>query len=256
VAEPTKEALLIRDLRGYYGPVEVLHQLSLDVAEGEIVALIGPNGAGKTSLLRAVSGELRIRGEVTYRGASLRRRKPHSIARLGVGHIPEGRGTFIDLSVEDNLKLACRAANRFSREATSGKPTPAEAFDLFPELGHFRARPAGALSGGQQQMLAICRALLARPSLLLIDEPCVGLAPKTSAEVFQRLKDLIGERRVSVLLAEQNVARAAEIANRAYVVSSGNIVMQRLGDQLADNDLVRAAYFGERQDRTPEGPVS
>lgn len=236
----SEPALVVDELHAFYGHVEALHGVSLRVAEGEIVALVGPNGAGKTSLLRAVSGELRTRGSITFRRQELTRRRPFAIARLGVGHLPEGRGTFIELTVEENLRLACGATGRSRKERVS----PDEAYELFPALGDLQRAAAGSLSGGQQQMLAVCRAVLARPELLMIDEPCVGLAPVTSAEVFGKLRELITGTNMSVLLAEQNVARALGVASRAYVLSSGRITASGAAADLQGSDEVRAAYLG------------
>lgn len=239
MSEPVIE---VADLRASYGTVEALHGVSLTVGEAEVVALVGPNGAGKTTLLRAICGDVRVRGSITYRGRSIAGWRPHRIARLGVGHVPEGRGTFTDLSVAENLRLACLAARR--RTSTGTRPSLDEAYAMFPILKEFRSRPAGALSGGQQQMLAICRALLARPDLLLVDEPSAGLAPKTSAEVFDELRRLLAESRISVILAEQNLARAFEIANRGYVLSSGHVALTGSVAELRERDEVLHVYLG------------
>ncbi|SFK73577.1 ABC transporter ATP-binding protein [Geodermatophilus ruber] len=238
MSEPVLE---VADLRASYGTVEALHGISLTVGEAEVVALVGPNGAGKTTLLRAICGDVRVRGSVVYRGMETAGKKPYAIARLGVGHVPEGRGTFTDLTVAENLQLACLGAGDRAR---GNRPTPDEAYEMFPILREFRQRPAGALSGGQQQMLAICRALLARPDLLLIDEPSAGLAPLVTKEVFDELERLLAERRISVVLSEQNLTRAFAIAHRGYVLSSGRVVLSGSVSELQQRDELLHAYLG------------
>ncbi|MDL4812675.1 ABC transporter ATP-binding protein [Actinomadura opuntiae] len=238
-AAPSEAALSVDGLYVTYGRVEALHGVSLTVGPAEVVALLGANGAGKTSLLRAVSGAVRARGTVQVYGRKVTGMPGHRIAALGVGHVPEGRGTFVDLTVEENLRLGVMARRRSAVGLTLE-----QALELYPELAGFRARKAGALSGGQQQMLALARALLAAPRLLLIDEPSTGLAPLAVAEVYRTIASLCARHSLAVLLAEQNVTRALEVADRAYVLGSGMVAAEGAASDLAGDPAVQAAYLG------------
>jgi len=231
--------LEVESLRVLYGRVEAVRGVSLYVDAGEVVALLGSNGAGKTSLLRGISGTVKARGMVRYDGQPIGRLPAHRIAARGIGHVPEGRGTFVDLTVEDNLRLGLLSAGR--RDRHSDVTT---VYQQFPMLADFRSRPAGSLSGGQQQMLALARALLGSPRLLLIDEPSLGLAPRVTSDLFATLEGLVQDHGVSVLLAEQNVRRALGVASRAYVLGSGSVVVEGTADSLREDPAVLAAYLG------------
>jgi branched-chain amino acid transport system ATP-binding protein len=222
--------LEVRDLRVSYGAAVVLHGLSFDVAHGEVVALIGANGAGKTTTLSALSGLVPATGTIRFEGNELRGRPPHEIVRAGIVQVPEGRLVLAGMSVEENLRLA-------SRDGVD------EAYARFPILRERRTLPAGNLSGGEQQMLAIARALLARPRLLLLDEPSLGLAPKVVSEVFGVLADL-KRRGTTMLLVEQNAAKALRLADRGYVLELGRIALAGRAPDLLRDERVAQAYLG------------
>ncbi|RKF39084.1 ABC transporter ATP-binding protein [Paraburkholderia fungorum] len=233
--------LTIRDLHVSYGNVEVLHGLSLDVGEGEIVALLGSNGAGKTTTLRAISGLIRSRaGQIVMAGQPLTELRAHQIVALGLGHVPEGRRMFGALSVEENLRLGgylIRTDGALLGERMAG------VYRTFPRLGERRGQLAGTLSGGEQQMLAIARALMLRPRVVLLDEPSMGLAPKLVRVIFGMIADICNEG-TSILLVEQNARQALRIAHRAYVLESGRIALAGPARDLAQDSRVRAAYLG------------
>jgi branched-chain amino acid transport system ATP-binding protein len=232
--------LSVSNLRVAYGGIEAVKGVSLEVLEGEIVTLIGANGAGKSTLLRAISGLLRpAGGEIRFRDESIGGRPAHAIVKRGLGHVPEGRRVFVNLSVRENLELG--AYLRRDRRATAA--TLEEMFGLFPRLRERQKQAAGTLSGGEQQMLAMARGLMGAPKLLLLDEPSMGLSPLLVREVF----DLIGTinaRGVTVLLVEQNAHMALSIAHRGYVLETGRIVLDGSADTLANNPEVQAAYLG------------
>ncbi|GAB6876250.1 ABC transporter ATP-binding protein [Thermaerobacter litoralis] len=234
--------LEVRDLHVYYGPIHALKGVSLSVAEGEIVTLIGANGAGKTTLLRAISGLTPPRrGTIAFEGRSLLRRLPEDIVRLGVSHVPEGRRIFANLTVQENLELGAflrrdRAELARDRERV---------FTLFPRLKERLHQVAGTLSGGEQQMLAIGRALMARPRLLLLDEPSLGLAPLLVRTIFDVIKEINGQG-TTILLVEQNAHMALSIAHRAYVLETGRIVLEGPAEALRQSEQIRAAYLGGR----------
>jgi branched-chain amino acid transport system ATP-binding protein len=231
--------LALEDVVSRYGRIEVLHGVSLRVAAGEIVTLIGSNGAGKTTLLRAVSGVQPIlRGRIVFDGKPIHRLAPHVRVRLGIAHVPEGRQVFGPLSVDDNLRLGA-----WIRGGTDTRRDADAIYAAFPALAEKRAAPAGSLSGGQQQMLAIGRALMAQPRLLLLDEPSMGLAPLLVQQILGAIVEL---RRtgVTVLLVEQNVTAALAVADRAYVIETGRIVLSGPGADLARDARVREAYLG------------
>jgi branched-chain amino acid transport system ATP-binding protein len=229
----------VRDLRAGYGALPVLHGLDLHVDAGEVVVLLGANGAGKTTTLRALSGLIAATGTVRFGAEDVVGREPGHLLRRGLAHVPQGRGTLADLSVEDNLRAG--AITRRDREV---RKDIASWYDVFPALGQRRRAPAGMLSGGEQQMLALARAMLARPRLLLLDEPSLGLAPIVVRDVLDRLRDLVADRGTALLLVEQNVPLALELASRAYVLEGGHIVAEGSTDQLADGSAVRRAYLG------------
>jgi len=247
----SERLLSVEDLSAFYGRVQVLRGVSLHVAPRECVAVLGPNGAGKTSLLRAITGAIKIEGEVVFEGRSISHAPTHRIARLGIGHVPEGRGTFVDLTVEENLRLGLMGRTR-AKEATDEDLE--WVYATFPILKRFRTRPGGALSGGQQQILALMRALLARPTLLLIDEPSLGLAPLVTAELFDLFASVRETWDLAVLLAEQNVRRAFGVADRAYVLSSGSVASEGTVDELTSGSDLLAAYLGDTETLTSTHP--
>ena len=233
--------LRVEGLRAGYGPIDVLHGVSLTVEPGEVVALIGANGAGKTTTLMAVSGVVPPRaGIVEFDGRNLSQLPAHQIVRLGLAHAPEGRRIFPRLTVLENLQMGA-----FTRTDPQGVAEDIErAFELFPILRERKAQPGGLLSGGQQQMLAIARALMARPKLLLLDEPSLGLAPQVVVQIFEVIRDL-NRRGVSVLLVEQNARMALKVANRGYVLEAGRVTFADRADALLNDSRIRAAYLGE-----------
>jgi branched-chain amino acid transport system ATP-binding protein len=231
--------LEVSGLTGGYGPVRVLHGIDLTVDDGEAVVVLGANGAGKTTTLRALSGMLHARGEVRLDGHSVLGRRPAAIARAGVAHVPQGRGTFAELTVEENLRLG--AYHRRDREVRDDLE---RWYELFPRLRERRGQTAGSMSGGEQQMLAVARALMSRPKLLLLDEPSLGLAPIVTQELFARLERLNRELGVAMLIVEQNAMLALGIAARGYVLETGRIVVTGSAADLARDDDVRRAYLG------------
>lgn len=231
--------LEISGLVAGYGAITAVKGIDLTVNEGEIVTLIGSNGAGKSTTLRAISGIIRARsGQVTFKNSRIERLEPHKIVSLGLSHVPEGRGIFHRMSVLDNLLLGAYQ-RRDNLDADVER-----AYTLFPRLKERLSQPGGTLSGGEQQMLAMGRALMARPKLLLLDEPSMGLSPLLVETIFKTIGE-IRDQGATVLLVEQNAAMALEIADRAYVIESGTISLQGTGAELAVNDRVRRAYLGE-----------
>jgi len=228
--------LELRDLEARYGPVKALHGISLDVGEGEVVAVLGANGAGKTTTLRAVSGTVRRSGEVRFAGKKLR--TPEGAARAGIAHVPEGRGTFAELTVWENLRLGAYTRRRSSKEDAK------RVYEFFPLLEERRDQQAGTLSGGEQQMLALGRALMARPRLFLLDEPSLGLAPLVVKEIFKALGELNRKDGMAVLVVEQNANIALESAARAYVLEVGRVVVAGSSTELRANESVRRSYLG------------
>ncbi len=222
-----------------YGPVQAVRGIDLHVGEREVVAVIGPNGAGKSSTLRAISGLAPFRGSIQFDGMDCRRLSVQGGARRGLIHVPEGRRVFTTLSVHENLLVGATAR----RGRTDGYGVD-EVYDLFPALAPIRRRVGGALSGGEQQMVAIGRALVAGPRLLLLDEPSLGLAPLVVREIFRIVRTINQEQRVSVLLVEQNAAMALRLADRAYLMETGRVVMSGSAAELREHDTVRRAYLG------------
>ncbi len=230
--------LAVEGLRSSYGRIQVLHEISFSVATGEIVTLIGSNGAGKTTLMRAISGVQPINGgSIAFEGTAITREAPHARVRRGIAQVPEGRQIFGPLAVEDNLRLGAWTRGRDVADDL------ARVYDAFPVLAEKRALPAGALSGGQQQMLAIGRALMAKPKLLLLDEPSMGLAPILVEQIFRTIAEL-KRSGLTVLLVEQNAHAALGIADRAYVLETGRIVLTGPAHQLREDERVRSAYLG------------
>jgi branched-chain amino acid transport system ATP-binding protein len=241
--------LSIKGLRAGYGKIEVLHDVSIDVAQGQIVTLIGANGAGKTTLLKTVSGLIRpAAGTIAFEGESLVRRPAHKIVQLGMSHVPEGRAILKRMTVLDNLRMG--AYVRRDKEIDADIDA---VFARFPALAERRAQLAATLSGGEQQMLAIGRALVARPRLLLLDEPSLGLAPKFVTRILQTLIDLKREGK-TILLVEQNARKALQIADHGYVMERGRIVLSGTGTSLLNNPDVQRTYLGQHTTRrTPPG---
>ena len=232
--------LAVRDLEARYGDTRVLRGVSFEVAEGGITTILGANGAGKTTTLRAVCGMVRTAGEITLAGRRIEGRATEDVVRLGVAHVPEGRGTFVQLTVEENLRLGAYA--RRDRRAFAGDLD--RVCDYFPVLAERRHQVAGTLSGGEQQMLAVARALMLRPRLLLLDEPSLGLAPLVVREIFRIIRTINREEQVSVLLVEQNATLALGLADHAYLMETGTVVMSGPSDELRQNDAIRRAYLG------------
>jgi len=234
--------LQVRDLHARYGPTRVLHGLNLQVMPGQVTALLGANGAGKTTTLRALC-QLMVQtsGQIVFDGNEIGRCSTEQIARLGVGHVPDGRGTFLALSTLENLRLGA-----YSRASRNGSAEDLERIlDYFPRLRERAHQQAGTLSGGEQQMLAIGRALMGRPRLLLLDEPSFGLAPLVVQDIFAIMRRINQEQQVSILLVEQNASLALDIAHTAYVLETGRIILNGSSQQLRDNDAVRKAYLGD-----------
>ncbi|PTQ53200.1 MAG: Branched-chain amino acid transport ATP-binding protein LivF [Brockia lithotrophica] len=232
--------LKIENVHVYYGRIHALKGISLAVEAGEIVTLIGANGAGKTTLLRAISGLVPVReGSITFEGRPLTRLKAEEIVRLGISHVPEGRRIFANMTVRENLALGAY----LRRDPKEVAESLERVFALFPRLKERLQQKAGTLSGGEQQMLAIARALMARPRLLLLDEPSLGLAPLLVRQIFATLKE-INEQGTTLLLVEQNAHMALSVAHRGYVLETGRIVLADTADRLRASEEVRAAYLG------------
>jgi branched-chain amino acid transport system ATP-binding protein len=229
--------LELRNVEARYGPVKALHGVSLTVGGGELVAVLGANGAGKTTTLRAISGTVRRTGDLVFGGKALPRR-PEGTARAGIAHVPEGRGTFSDLTVWENLRLGA-----YTRRGGI-KDDARRVFGFFPRLEERRDQQAGTLSGGEQQMLALGRAMMARPKLLLLDEPSLGLAPIVVSEIFEALERMKGQDGLSVLVVEQNANLVLAHAARAYVLEVGTVVVEGTSDELRANESVRKSYLG------------
>nr|CRH04344.1 Leucine/isoleucine/valine transporter subunit; ATP-binding component of ABC superfamily [Candidatus Magnetococcus massalia] len=241
-AEQVQPLLEAKNLCGHYGRVAAIHDINLQVMPGELVAMVGANGAGKTTLLRALSGvHPQTTGQVTFDGQNITKWAGHKRAAAGMGHIPEGRQMFTALSVEENLILGGYHRRKESAEA---QETLDWIYALFPILAEKRRDAAGSLSGGQQQMVAMGRALMGKPRLLLLDEPSMGLAPLLVAEILRVVVKLNQENRVTCLLVEQNARAALTIAHRAYVLETGRIAMEGAAEELLHDDAVRKAYLG------------
>ena len=240
--------LKVRNLQAYYGMIHALKAVSIHVGEKEIVALIGANGAGKTTLLSAISGLHRqVEGEIILDGKVITRMQPHRIVREGIAHVPEGRRIFKPFSVDDNLLMGSYHRLSF-RKSAAIQAEIEEIFHLFPQLAERRKQVAGTLSGGEQQMLAIGRALLSRPKVLLLDEPSMGLAPKVVREILDHVSRLRRERGMTILLVEQNAKAALRVADRGYVMETGKVVLEASSEELLTNGDVQRAYLGK--DRT------
>jgi len=230
----------VRNLHAFYGKTAALHGITFQVDEGSVTALLGANGAGKTTTLRAISGMIKRSGEILLREGSLMKSQTEDIARLGVAHVPEGRGTFAKQTVENNLRLGA-----ISRQDKAGVAGDMEmVYGLFPILKKRRTQQAGLLSGGEQQMLAVGRALMLRPKLLLLDEPSFGLAPLVVREMFGIFRRLNKEQGVSILLVEQNASIALDLADHAYLIETGRIVLAGTSADMRNNEQLRNSYLG------------
>jgi branched-chain amino acid transport system ATP-binding protein len=227
----------LRDVEARYGEIRALHGVSLSIDEGDFVAILGANGAGKTTTLRAISGTVKTSGEVRLDGQKVFRRTPESMARQGVAHVPEGRGTFSTLSVLDNLRLGAWVQRGFSDRDL------AHVFEFFPRLYERRDQQAGTLSGGEQQMLALARAMMAKPRLLLLDEPSLGLAPLVVREIFKTLRRM-NESGTTIVVVEQNATIALTTARTAHVLETGRVVLSGLAKDLQRDESVRRSYLG------------
>jgi branched-chain amino acid transport system ATP-binding protein len=232
--------LELHDVSAGYGAGDVLHQVSLDVRSGEIVVMLGANGAGKTTLMRAISGVISRRGTILLDGVDVSRARADEIVRRGLVQVPQGRGTFVDLTVEENLR-----AGALSRRDAEGVNSDIDRwYETYPRLAERRRQKAGLLSGGEQQMLAVSRAMMSRPRLLLCDEPSLGLSPKLTGELFASLEAINKEWNMGMLIVEQNAAIALSIATRGYLLEVGSITRSGDAETLSDSDAVRAAYLG------------
>ena len=232
--------LEVANLHAAYGPTRVLHGISFGLEEGSITALLGANGAGKTTTLRALCGMVKTEGEVRYAGSRIDGKATEDIVRLGIAHVPDGRGTFVNLSTEENLRLGAYARKDRSSLADDFE----RVYGYFPRLKERRHQQAGTLSGGEQQMLAVSRALMLRPKLLLLDEPSFGLAPIIVREIFEIMRGINKTEKVSILLVEQNAAMALDLADRAYLIETGNVVLSGTSEEVKQNEAVRRSYLG------------
>ena len=221
-----------------YGPIRALHGVSLKVDEGEVVAVLGANGAGKTTTLRSISGMTRTSGEITFDGRRIARKPTESVARLGIAHVPEGRGLFPELTVWENLRMGAVGGRGDFGDAAE------RVVGYFPWIERRRDQAAATLSGGEQQMLALARALVGRPRLLMLDEPSLGLAPTVVRELFATVRRLNEDDGLTVLVVEQNARIALEVASRAYVLEVGKVAVDGASDELARHERVRKSYLG------------
>ena len=232
--------LEVSKLHAAYGPTRVLHGISFAMQDGTITTLLGANGAGKTTTLRALCGMVKTQGEVRFEGGRIDAKATEDIVRLGIAHVPDGRGTFVNLTTEENLRLG--AYVRKDRENVEADLE--RVFSYFPRLKERRAQQAGTLSGGEQQMLAVSRGLMLRPKLMLLDEPSFGLAPLIVHELFEILRTVNAKEKVSMLVVEQNAAMALDLADHAYLIETGRVVLSGTADEIRRNDAVRRSYLG------------
>jgi branched-chain amino acid transport system ATP-binding protein len=232
--------LEVDKLEAYYGRTQALHGVSFAMEEGGITTVLGANGAGKTTTLRAISSMVRTRGAIRFAGAPIQGKSTEDIVGLGIAHVPEGRGTFVDLTVEENLRIGMYA-RRDKRHAMRDME---RVLELFPILRQRRKQNAGTLSGGEQQMLAVARALMLGPRLLLLDEPSLGLAPIVVREIFRILRAINQESRVSILLVEQNASLALDLADHVFLLETGRVVLAGTSDVLRRDDAIRRSYLG------------
>jgi branched-chain amino acid transport system ATP-binding protein len=232
--------LKISNVETFYGKIQALRGVNININEGEIVSLIGSNGAGKSTLLMTISGVNKARtGEIIFEEKNIEKYEPHDIVDLGIAQAPEGRRIFSRLTVEENLKLGAHANKKGKFFDTDVK----DIYDLFPVLSDRKSQRGGTLSGGEQQMLAIGRALMNRPKMLLLDEPSLGIAPKLVNQIFLAIKNINKEKKVTIFLVEQNAKKALELADRAYVLVNGKVTIQGTGQELLKNQDIQAAYL-------------
>jgi len=232
--------LKISNVETFYGKIQALRGVDIDVNSGEIVSLIGSNGAGKSTLLMTISGVNKARtGEIVFEGKHIEKYEAHDIVDLGIAQVPEGRRIFSRLTVEENLRLGAHANEKGKHFNTDVK----EVYDLFPVLNDRKSQRGGTLSGGEQQMLAIGRALMNRPKVLLLDEPSLGIAPKLVNQIFLAIKNINKEKKVTIFLVEQNAKKALELADRAYVLVNGKVTIKGTGQELLKNQDIQAAYL-------------
>jgi branched-chain amino acid transport system ATP-binding protein len=232
--------LEVSNLHAAYGLTRVLHGVSFAMEDGSITTLLGANGAGKTTTLRALCQMVKTQGEIRFDGARIDGKATEDIVRLGIAHVPDGRGTFVNLTTEENLRLGA-----YARKERAGLEEDLERmYDYFPRLKERRAQQAGTLSGGEQQMLAVSRALMLRPRLMLLDEPSFGLAPLIVKELFGILRKVNEKEKVSMLVVEQNAAMALELADHAYLIETGRVVLSGSAEQIKRDDNVRRSYLG------------
>jgi branched-chain amino acid transport system ATP-binding protein len=232
--------LNVKDLRAYYGQVQALHGLNFSLSEGSLTTLLGANGAGKTTTLRAICNMVRSSGTIEFGGQPLTNRSTENIVRLGIAHVPQGRGTFTNMTVEENLQLGA-----ITRTDKTGIVADIERmYGYFPVLKQRYTQQAGTLSGGEQQMLAVARALMLKPRLMLLDEPSFGLAPLIVRDLFKILGQINREEKVSILVVEQNAQLALELADQAYVIETGRIVMSGAARDISSDENVRKSYLG------------
>ena len=232
--------LQVARLHAAYGPTRVLHGIDFALEEGSITALLGANGAGKTTTLRALCAMVKTTGEIRFGGARIEGKSTEDIVRLGIAHVPDGRGTFVNLSTEENLRLGAYVR----RDKRAVEQDFERIYGYFPRLKERRHQQAGTLSGGEQQMLAVSRALMLRPRLLLLDEPSFGLAPLVVREIFSIMRTINQTEKVSILLVEQNAAMALDLADHAYLIETGHVVLSGTSDDIKQNDTVRRSYLG------------
>jgi branched-chain amino acid transport system ATP-binding protein len=232
--------LELEDVHAAYGPIRALHGVSLKMPQHSVVALLGANGAGKTTTLRAITGMVKARGRIKYEGREILGRRPEEVARMGVGHVPAGRGTMTQLTVHENLQMGAYTR----RDAKAVKGDFDRVAGYFPWIKERRDQLAATLSGGEQQMLAVARALMMRPKLLLLDEPSLGLAPIVVRGILDIVRRLNKEEGIAVLIVEQNAKLALEAADSAYVLETGRVVLEGRSDELLTNDSVRRSYLG------------
>ena len=234
------QILEVRGLHAQYGPTRVLHGIDFSVEEGGITTILGANGAGKTTTLRAVCGMVKTQGEIVLAGDRIEGKATESIVRAGVAHVPDGRGTFVNLSVEENLRLGAYTRSDKAEVAADFE----RMFGYFPRLKERFRQQAGLLSGGEQQMLAVSRALMLRPRLLLLDEPSFGLAPLIVQELFEILRTINQQDRVSMLLVEQNASLALKLADTAYLLETGRVVISGTAESIRNDEAIRRSYLG------------
>jgi branched-chain amino acid transport system ATP-binding protein len=231
--------LKVKDLHVYYGVIHAVKGITFNVPEGKIVTLIGSNGAGKSSTLKAIAGLVKAKGNINFLGHDIANRQAYKIARKGIALVPEGRHVFVNLTILENLRMG-----GFNRKHSELEPLYEKAFELFPILKERANQKAGTLSGGEQQMLALARALMSEPNMIMLDEPSLGLAPKIVSEVFDIVK-MLNSKGMTVLLVEQNAAQALKVAHYAYVLENGAITLQDDAKVLLNNEDVRKSYLGE-----------